>query len=72
MDPKCPCKYDNKTKQYRNCKGKSCKPNSGQSLNELENTGKKIKKFVKGLVGLKTSGSVTKWDRKSRKHGGSK
>ena len=72
MDPKCPCKYDNKTNQYRNCKGKSCKPNSGQGLNELEKTGKKIKKFVKGLVGLETGGSVTEWTRNSRKHGGSK
>ena len=68
----CPCAYDNKTKQYRDCKGKSCEPNVGQGLNELEKTGKNIKKFVKGLVGLKTGGSVTDWTRNSRKYGGSK
>ena len=64
----CPCVYDNKTKQYRDCNGKRCKPNVGQGLNGLEKTGKKIKKFVKGLVGLETGGSVTKWTRNSRKN----
>lgn len=67
MGPKCPCKYDQKTKQYRDCKGKSCKPNQGQGLNELEKTGNEIKKFLKGLVGMKKGGSVTKWERKSKK-----
>lgn len=65
----CPCKYDQKTKQYRDCKGKSCKPKQGQGLNELEKTGKEIKKFLKGLVGMKKGGSVIKGKslRRSRK-----
>ena len=66
MDPKCPCKYDEKTRQYRDCKRRSCKPKPGQGLNELEKAGNEIKKFLKGLVKVKDGGSTT-FARKSKK-----
>jgi len=54
----CPCKYDKKTRQYRDCNGKSCKPNQGKGLSELEKSGDNIKKFLKGLVGMEKGGVV--------------
>ncbi len=58
-NPKCPCTWDKKTRQYRDCKGKSCKPVSGQKrLDQLEKSGDNIKKFLKGLVGMEKGGVV--------------
>ena len=60
MGPKCPCLYDKKTQQYRDCKGRSCKPSGSKSpTNSSDLTWPKMKKTLKKLVGLKKGGSVT-------------